>query len=97
MVVFKTSEIDKETYVFISPELIVWWACRSSSVRPPFWNNFFSETAGPISIRFHMHPPDNGERKFFSNGPGPMNKMTAMLKYGKNLYSFFSNGPEHMT
>ena len=56
-----------------------------SSVRSPFSNNFFSETAGPISIRFHVHLPNNGGTKVCSTGLGHITKMAAMPKYGKNL------------
>ena len=55
------------------------------SVRPPFSNNLFSETAKSISIRFHIQSPDNGVTKVCSNDPGHMTKMADMPKYGKTL------------
>ena len=57
-----------------------------------FSNDFSSETAGPISIKFHMQHPDNGRLKVCSNGPGLMDKMATMPIYGKNLKK--SSSPE---
>ena len=36
----------------------------SPDITCPSIHNFFYESAGLISVRFHMQPPDNGERKF---------------------------------
>ena len=50
-----------------------------------FSKDFFSETAGPFLIKFHIHPPGRGGTKVCSNGLGHMTKMPTMPKYGKNL------------
>ena len=55
-------------------------------------NIFFSETPGPIKVRFHMELLWDGGRKVCSNGPGHMTKMAAMPIYGKNLKK--SSAPE---
>ena len=48
-------------------------------------NIFFSETAWPIKVKFHMEPSWNRGTKVYSNGPGHLTKMAAMPIYGKNL------------
>ena len=53
--------------------------------RPRSSNIFFSETSGPIKIKFHMEPPWDRGMKVYSNGPGHTTKMAAMPIYGKNL------------
>ena len=50
------------------------------------------ETAGLISIKFHIQHPGNGRLKICSNGPGLMVKMATMPIYGKNLKK--SSSPE---
>ena len=50
-----------------------------------FSNNFSSETAGPISIRFHMQHPDSMRIWDLLNGHGHMISMALMPIHGKNL------------
>ena len=50
-----------------------------------FSEHCFSETTGPISIKFHMQPPGKGGEKVFIFGPGHMTKMAAMPLYVKNF------------
>ena len=50
--------------------------------RPPFWNVFSSETAGPIKAKFYVEPRWERGMKVCINGPGHMNKMAAMPIYG---------------
>ena len=57
-----------------------------------FSNIFFSETTGPIEVKFHVEPPLDGGTKVCSNGPGHMTNMAAMPIYGKNLKR--SSSPE---
>ena len=66
----------------------------ASSVRPPstFSKDFFSETTGPISVKFHMQPLDRGGKKVYIFRPGHMTKMGAMPIYGENLKN--SSSPE---
>ena len=45
----------------------------------------FSESTGPISIKFHTQPSDRGGKKVYIFGPGHMTKMAAMPIYNKNL------------
>ena len=45
----------------------------------------FSETAGPISIKFHKQPPGDRRKKVYIFGLGHMTKMAAMPIYGKTL------------
>ena len=53
--------------------------------------DFFSETTGPISFKFHMQPPGKGVKKAYIYCPGHMTKMATMPIYGKNLKkNFFS-------
>ena len=55
-----------------------------SSVRPPFFKFFSSETTWPIKAKFYVEPWEGGT-KVYTNGPGHMTKMAAMPIYGKNL------------
>ena len=50
-----------------------------------FSKDFFSETIGPISVKFHIQHPGNVRLKICSNGPGLMAKMGTMPIYGKTL------------
>ena len=72
--------------------MVVSGVCRPSSVRRPstFSKDFSSETTRPISIKFHMQPPDRGGKKVCIFRPGHMAKMIAMPIYLKN----FSSSPE---
>ena len=49
------------------------------------FNIFFSETTGPIKVKFHMKHLWDGSMKICSTGPGLMTKMADMAIYGKNL------------
>ena len=60
--------------------------------RPYSLNIFFSGTAWPIKVIFHMKPPWDGGTKVCSNDPGHMTKMANMPIYGKNLKK--SSSPE---
>ena len=59
-----------------------------------FSNIFFSETTGPIKVKFDMEPPWDGGTKVCSTGPGHMTKMAAMPIYGKNVKKSFSPEPK---
>ena len=56
------------------------------------FSNDFSETAGPISVKFHIQHPGSGRLKICLNGPGLMAKVATMPIYGKNLKK--SSSPE---
>lgn len=43
-----------------------------------FSNILYSETSGPIEIKFHVEPPSDGEMKICSNSPSHMTKTVAM-------------------
>ena len=57
-------------------ELIVYQSLRRPSVVRPstFSNIFFSETTGPIKLKFYMETPEDAGKKVCSNGPGHMTK-----------------------
>ena len=50
-----------------------------------FSNDFSSEAAEPILLKFHMEPPKVGGMKDCKKSHGLMTKMAAMPIYGKNL------------
>ena len=50
---------------------------------------FFSETAGPIKVKFYVEHPWVGETKVCSPNPGHMTKMAATPIYGKNHSKIF--------
>ena len=76
-------------------ELIVYQSLRRPSVvRPSTFLNIFSETTGPIKLKFHMQTPEAAGRKVCSNGPGHVTKMAAMPIYGKNSLKSSSPEPE---
>ena len=60
-----------------------------------FSKGFFSETAKPISFKFHMQPPSKGGKKICIYHLGHMTKMAAMPIYGKNLIK--SSCPEPLS
>ena len=66
-------------------ELIVYQSLRrpSSVLRPSTFSNIFSETTGPIELKFHMETPYDAGTKVCSNGLGHMTKMAATPIYGK--------------
>ena len=47
-------------------------------------NIFFSESTGPIEVRFDMEQLCFAGTKVSMTGPGHMNKKAAMLIYGEN-------------
>ena len=49
------------------------------------FNIFFSQTTGPIKVKFHMKYLWDGATKIYSAGPGLMTKMADMAIYVKNL------------
>ena len=63
-----------------------------------YLNTVFSETIGPIELKFHMKTPYNKLKKIYANCFGHMTKMADMLIYGKNpLKIFFSRTRRPMT
>ena len=50
-----------------------------------FTKDFFSETTGPISIKFKMQLRVKDGKKIYIFGLGRMTKMAAMPTYRKNL------------
>ena len=50
-----------------------------------FSMEFFSETTGPISIKFHMQPLNRRGKKVYIFRLGHMTKMAATPINGKNL------------
>ena len=50
-----------------------------------FSKDFSSETARPISIKFHMQPLDRRGKEVYIFRPGHMTKMAATPICGKNL------------
>ena len=49
----------------------------------------FSETIGPIELKFHMKTPYNKLAKIYANCIGHMAKMADMSIYGKNPLKIF--------
>ena len=61
-------------------------------------NIVFSETIGPIELKFHMKTPYNKLVKIYTNCIGHLTKMADMPIYGKNpLKIFFSQTRRLMT
>ena len=60
--------------------------------RPQCSKIFFSETAGPIKVKFYVEPPWVGGTKFCSRHPGHMTTMAATPTYGKNPSKIFFSG-----
>ena len=82
--------------IFSSPELkahlVSFWPPADVVPRHPHSSNIFSETTGPIKVKFHMELLLDGGTKICSNGPGHLTKMAAMSIYGKNLKKIFFSG-----
>ena len=80
-------------------ELIVYQSIRRPSVvRLSTFSNIFSETTGPIELKFHMETPKDGGKKVCSNGSGHMTKIAATPIYGNNPSKiFFSRTRRLMT
>ena len=53
--------------------------------RPSRFSKDFSETTGPIAVKFHIQPPGKKGKKVFTFGPGHMTKVASMLKNAQNL------------
>ena len=64
---------------------------------PHSLNIFFSKTAWPIKVNFHMEPPWDGGTKVCSNSPGHMTKVTALPICGKNLKKVFFSRTKRQT
>ena len=48
-----------------------------------YFNIVFSETTGPIELKFHMVTPKDGRTKVCSNGRGHITKLPTTPIYGK--------------
>ena len=65
---------------------------------PSIYKNIvFSETIGPIELKFHMNTPYNKLIKIYANCFGHMTKMAYMPIYGKNPLKIFSRTRRLMT
>lgn len=64
---------------------LIEWKTSNDHCRSTFSNDFFSETAGPISSLLYIHSPGKGRTKVCSNGPGHMIKLAAIPIYNKTL------------
>ena len=62
----------------------------SHIVVPSIYQNIvFSQTIGPIELKFHVKTPYDKLAKIFTRHFGHMTKMAATAIYGKNLLKFF--------
>ena len=50
-----------------------------------YQNIVFSETIGPIELKFHMKTPYNKLAKIYANSSGHMTKMADISIYGKTF------------
>ena len=55
-----------------------------------YYNIVFSQTIGPIEVKFHLKTPYDKLVKIYTNYFGHMTKMAAMPIYDKNLLKIFS-------
>ena len=63
-----------------------------------YLNLIFSQTIGPIELKFHVKTPYDKLAKIYTKYFGHMTKMAAMPIYGKNpLKNFFSRTRRPMT
>ena len=63
-----------------------------------YQNIVFSQTIGPIELKFHVKTPHDKLAKIYAKYIGHMTKMAAMPIYGKNhLKIFFSRTRRPMT
>ena len=62
-----------------------------------YYNIVFSETIGPIKLKFHMKTPYNKLVKIYANCLGHMTKMADMSIYGKKPLKIFSRTRRLMT
>ena len=60
----------------------------------PASSNIFSETTGPIKLKFHMETSQDAETKVCLNGPGQMTKMAATPIMVKTIKKTSSPEPE---
>ena len=59
-------------------------------VVPSIYSNIvFSQTIGPIELKFHVKTPYDKSAKIYTKYFGHMTKMAAMPIYSKNLLNFF--------
>ena len=54
-----------------------------------YQNLVFSQTIGPIELKFHVKTPNDKSAKFYTKYFGHMTKMATMPIYGKNLLKIF--------
>ena len=54
-----------------------------------YWNIIFSQTIGPIELKFHVKTPYDKSAKIYTKYFGHMTKMAARPIYGKNLLKIF--------
>ena len=59
-----------------------------------YWNLVFSQTIGPIGLKFHVKNPYDKSAKIYTKYFGHMTKMAATPIYGKNLLKSSSPEPE---
>ena len=62
-----------------------------------YQNIVFSETIGPIELKFDMKTPYNKFAKIYTNCIGHLTKMADMSIYGKNPLKIFSRTRRLMT
>ena len=60
------------------------------SLKHSFLTKVFSQTIGPIVLKFHVKTPYDKLAKIYAKYSGHMTKMTAMPIYGKNHLQIFS-------
>ena len=54
-----------------------------------YYNIVFSQTIGPIDLKFHVKTPYDKSAKVYTKYIGHMTKMAATPIYGKNLLKIF--------
>ena len=59
-----------------------------------YLNLVFSQTIGPIEVKFHVKTPYDKLAKIYTKYSCHMTKMVAMTIYSKNLLKIFSPEPE---
>ena len=62
-----------------------------------YYNLVFSQTIGPIVLKFHVKTPYDKIAKIYSKHLGQMTKMAATPIYGKNPLKIFSRTRRPMT
>ena len=85
---------------FRSPEPKDLRSLQDNSLRGPsvswrpsstFPKDFFTDTTGPIWIKFRMQSSGKGGKNVYLFRPGHMTKMAAMPIYGKTIKSLLQN------